>query len=140
MRKLLLLALLTTAATGAMAQAAGPAGAPPKSSESGKHAKIDRKEMAKINQEIFDKLGLSDDQKAKLKTHREEMAAKLKELRKGAKGANKSEDLKEKVKSLRKEDQAFLKQTLTKTQMREFQKLRREKIKELTAKKAPAKP
>ncbi len=137
MKKIFLFTLIASAlglAGSAMAQAAGPAGGVPQDPAIGKAGKQGREAMAKMNEEILAKLNLTDDQKAKLKAHREEMETKLKELRKGAKGAKgtpPSEELKEKLKTLRKENEQFMKQTLTKDQMREFQKLRREKMKEM---------
>lgn len=118
-------------AASAHAQAAGPKTGTPPTQGSKAGAKIDRKEMQKINEEILAKLNLTDDQKDKLKKHREEMTAKLKDLRKQAKGDPKNEDLRGKIRELQKENAAFLKQTLTKDQMREYTKLRREKLKEL---------
>ena len=134
MKKLLTLALCASAlglANSALAQAAGPVGGAPQAPAAGKHAKIDRKAMQKINEEILEKLNLTDDQKAKLKVHQDERAGKLKELKKGAKGAGNTEEVKEKIKAARKEEQQFMKNLLTKDQMKEMQKLRREAVKKL---------
>ena len=132
---LLIAAAALGVSTSAYAQVAGPKGLAPARQEGKKAGKLDRKQMQKLNEAILAKLNLTDDQKAKLKTHREETAAKLKDLRKDAKGGGKDAELKEKMKAIRKEEQAFLKQTLTKPQMREMQKLRREAIAEMRAKK-----
>jgi periplasmic protein CpxP/Spy len=135
MKKLLALSLVVAAlgvTSSAFAQAAGPKGLAPASEGKGK--RLDRKEMERINEEILDKLNLTEDQKAKLKAHKEETAAKLKEARKGAKGGDK-EAAKEKAKAIRKENANFMKTLLTKEQMREMQKLRREAVKEAQAKK-----
>jgi len=146
MRKIVLLTLIASAlglAGSAMAQAAGPAGGGPQDPVIGKGGKQGREALAKMNEEILAKLNLTDDQKAKLKAHKEEMQKKVLELRKGAKGAKgagPSEEVKEKLKALRKENEQFLKQTLTKDQMKEYQKIRREKMKEMREKLGDKKP
>lgn len=143
MKKLLLLSLVASAfglTSAAFAQAAGPAGGTPQAPVDGKGAKGGRKAMEKMNEEILAKLNLTDDQKAKLKAHREETETKLKELRKSAKGAADKEAVKEKAKAIQKENQAFMKQTLTKEQMREYQKLRREALKARQEKAGEKKP
>ena len=145
MKKLLILSVCASAlglTASALAQAAGPAGGAPKGPEV-RQGKGDRKALQKMQEEILAKLNLTDEQKAKIKAHEEEMKTKMQALRKGNKGAKgdgKSEDVKEKIKALRKEQQAFMKQTLTKDQMREFQKLRAEKLKEMREKSAPGTP
>ena len=137
MKKILLLTLCASAlglASSAFAQAAGPVGGAPRRPPPS--TTVAARAMEKMNEEILAKLNLTDDQKAKLKAHKEEMAAKAKEL-KGAKGAGKTEEVKEKVKALRKENQKFMKELLTKDQMKEFTKLRREAMKAKEAPKAP---
>ena len=126
MKKIILLSLAAAAlgiSSSAFAQTAGPKGLAPASQ--GEKGKLGRKEMEKINEEILAKLDLTDDQKAKLEAHKKENAGKMKELRKGAKGGDK-EATKEKVKAFRKENQEFMKNLLTKDQMRKMQQLRRE--------------
>ena len=147
MKKILIVSFLAAAlgaSTSAFAQAAGPAGGAPQSPVVGKHAgKGDRKAMQKMNEEILAKLNLTDDQKAKFKAHDEEMKAKMLELRKGAKGAKgtgKSEETKEKLKALRKENQHFMKQTLTKDQLKEMIRLRREAMQAKKDGSAPVNP
>ncbi|AIE85889.1 hypothetical protein [Fimbriimonas ginsengisoli] len=133
MKKSFLIVCLAAAlglATGAMAQSAGPVGGAP-SSSSGNHAGHGQRE--KITEEILAKLHLTADQKAKLKAHAEELKNKIKEIRKGSKGAP-TDEQKAKMKELRKANHEFLKQTLTKDQLREFMKLRNEKMKELKEK------
>lgn len=139
MKKLLILSLLAVSCS-ALAQVAGPTGVAPQTPAGKQGGKVDRKEMAKINEDILAKLNLTDEQKAKIKAHEEESKAKLKDLRKGAKGAGQSDETKEKIKALRKENQTFMKTVLTKEQMREMVKLRREAVKTLREKKDPAKP
>ncbi len=138
MKKILIVSFLTAAfgaSTSAFAQAAGPAGGAPQSPVVGKR---DRKAAQKMNEEILAKLNLTDDQKAKFKAHDEEMRAKMQEVRKGARGA--PDDAKEKIKALRKENQEFIKQTLTKDQLKEMKRLRREAIQAKAGTGAPVKP
>ena len=128
MRKIILFTLAAAAlgvSSSALAQTAGPKGLVPASQ--GKKPKMDRKEMAKLNEEILAKLDLTDEQKSKLEAHKTENEGKMKALRKEAKSGDK-EATKEKMKALRKENQAFMKNLLTKEQMRKMQKLRREAI------------
>jgi hypothetical protein len=98
--------------------------------------------MAKMNAEILAKLNLTDDQKTKIKAHQDEMETKVKDLRKSAKSGTDEEKkaAREKVKALQKENQEFLKQTLTKDQMKEFAKLRREAMKAQREKKGGKTP
>ena len=139
MKKVFLVTLIASALAlsgSALAQAAGPANGAPKggAGQVGLKGKEAREAIAKMNQEILDKLNLTDDQKAKIKAHREEQEQKLKDLRKEAKTATDKDAVKEKIKDLRKANEAFMKQTLTKDQLRQFQMLRREAMKELREK------
>ena len=148
--KNLLIAALAVAALGAsssaFAQIAGPVGGAPKSSVGGNGgARVGLKERERINEEILAKLNLTPEQKAKIEAHRKAEMEQLLALRKAGKttkGAGLSEETKEKMKALRKENKAFMKEILTKDQMKELARLRREAMKEekggTTV--APAKP
>ena len=135
MKRILLLSLVAVSCS-AFGQVAGPAGLPPQAPAGKKHAdRLDRKEMAKINEDILAKLNLTDDQKAKIKAHEEETKTKLAGLKKAAKGSGNNDEAKQKVKEIRKENQSFMKTILTKEQMRDMMKLRREAVKEAQDKK-----
>lgn len=155
MKKLLLISLVTASlglVSSALGQVAGPTGVAPQSApQAGKRAKGEKGAAEKMTAELLDKLNLTDDQKAKLKAHQDEMKGKQDALiaeRKGAKGDKAKQDaVKEKAKDLRKENQAFMKQLLTKDQQKELVKLRREAMQErkdkagsATPPVAPAKP
>lgn len=127
MKKLLILSLLAVSGA-AMAQVAGPTGVQTPPTTAPAHPRIGAKEMQKINEDVLAKLNLTDDQKTKIKAHQEEMKAKLKELRKSAKTGG--ADAKEKLKEAQKENREFMKTVLTKEQLRDYAKLRREAIKE----------
>lgn len=122
------------ASTSAFAQAAGPVGGAPKSPVAGKGTgHVSMKEREKINEEILAKLNLTPDQRAKIEAHRKAEQEQLLALRKAGKttkGAGLSEETKEKMKALRKENKAFMKEILTKDQMKELARLRREAIQE----------
>ncbi len=144
MKKTLIVALAAAAlglTSSALAQTAGPAGLPPQVPVAPKAGHVSRAEMEKVNEEILSKLNLTEDQKTKIIAHRKDMEAKLLELRKankGTKGAGQSEEVKAKVKEIRKENQEFMKQTLTKPQMKELARLRREEMQKLRAGQTPA--
>lgn len=141
MKKTLIVALAVAAfglSASALAQTAGPAGVPPQSPLGTKPQgeRLTKAEMEKVNADVLAKLGLTDDQKSKILAHQKETEEKLKELRKankGAKGAGVSEETKEKVKAIRKENQEFMKTILTKPQLKEYARLRREEIQKLRA-------
>ncbi|RYG22736.1 hypothetical protein EON82_16200 [bacterium] len=134
MKKIFLFTLVVSAlgmSGSALAQAAGPGKGAPKGDVGARQkGKAAREAAAKMNQEILDKLKLTDDQKTKLKAHREEQETKQKALRKELRAATDKEAVREKVKELRKSNEEFMKKTLTKEQLREFQKLRRAALKE----------
>ena len=146
--KTLLIASFAVAALGfsssAFAQAAGPVGGAPKTTFAGKGGgHMGKKEREKINEEILAKLNLTPDQKSKIEAHRKAEMEQLLALRKagkGAKGAGPSEETKEKMKAIRKENKAFMKETLTKDQLKELARLRREAMKEEREKSGTAKP
>ena len=140
MKKILLASILVAAlgvSSSAVAQTAGPKGLVPASQD--KKGKMNRKEMQKLNEEILAKLDLTDEQKSKLDAHQKEIAGKMKDLRKEAKGGDK-EAVKEKMKAFRKENQSFMKNLLTKDQMRKMQKLRREAMQNQEKKDGASKP
>ncbi len=129
MRKLitsLVLAAVVALPVAALAQDPGPQGGSTKPAETTKR-RLNRAEQEKLQKEIFAKIKLTDDQKAKFKAHDEEYKKKLSEFR--GKRKNLTEADKEKLKELRKERQKFLKDTLTKEQFQEFMKLRRAEMK-----------
>ena len=152
MKKTLLVALAAAAlglSSSALAQTAGPTGLPPQSpvvgkahGKAGKGGHMSKAEMEKINADVFAKLGLTEDQKAKIMAHEKENEEKRKALKKAEKGASpadKDAD-KEKAKAMRKENKEFMKQILNKSQMKELAKLRREEIAKYKASQNPAAP
>ena len=151
MKNLLLISLVVSSlglAASAMAQAAGPVGGAPQSSV-GEGKRGGRGAAERMNAELLAKLNLTDDQKAKLKAHQDEMKTKTADLRAQAKAAKgdkaKQDALKEQTKALRKENTAFMKELLTKDQLKQLAKLRREAAQERkdkagTTPPAPTKP
>lgn len=152
MKKLLLASLVVASlglASSATAQTAGPVGGPPTSPVIPKaKARLGKKEMAIINEEVMVKMNLTEDQKTKIKAHEDAMAAQELPLKQRVKAARKAgtvdADATEKLKAMRKDDKGFMKQVLTKEQMKEMVKLRRDAIKDYEAKNgvtpAPTKP